>query len=61
MRANSGYHTAKTFSENYPLFDHAPSKMVASAVLGWRSLKNVILKGRQIINLAEEPTSPGRY
>ena len=47
------------FSENYPKFGHALSKMFAKSVLGRRSLKNVGFKGRQIISLPGAPTFLG--
>jgi len=35
----------KAFSENYPRFGHAPSKMVASPVLGWKIFKKCRFEG----------------
>jgi len=47
------------FSEDYPPFAHAPSKIFASPVLGRRSLNNVGFRSHQIINLPGAPTSHG--
>jgi len=45
----------KNFSENYPLFGHAPKQTLVSPVLGRKSLTNVTLKGSQIISLSGAP------
>ena len=36
---NSGFHTHKNFTENYPCFGHTPSNISASPVLGQKSFK----------------------
>jgi len=59
MLINSGFHTRNNLSENIPQFGHAPSELFASPVLGRKSLKNVGLKGRRIINLPGAPTCLG--
>jgi len=51
----SGFHVPKNFSENYALFAHAPIQTLASPVLGRKSLRNVALKGGQIISLSGVP------
>jgi len=43
--------TRQNFSENYPRFRHAPSKIFAISVLCRKILKNIGLKGRKIISL----------
>jgi hypothetical protein len=48
---NSVFDMWKDFSKKYPQFGYMPSKMFASLVLCWKSLKNIYLKGRQIISL----------
>jgi hypothetical protein len=50
---NSGFHTRKNFSEYYPKFGYAASKIFASPVVGRKSLKNAGLKRRQIISQPE--------
>lgn len=47
----SGFHMRRDFPENYLQFGHAPSKSLASSVLGRKKLKNIGFDGRQIINL----------
>jgi len=44
------FHTLKNFSENYPKFGKAPSKLFASLALGWRSLQNIGFKWRQTVS-----------
>jgi hypothetical protein len=56
---NSGFHTRKNVSEIYPKLWHASAKMFASPVLGRKSLKNIGLKGRQIISLPGKLTRLG--
>jgi hypothetical protein len=51
VSVNSGFHTRKNFSENFPQFWHTPSKRLASPILGQKSLKNIGSKGRHIISL----------
>jgi hypothetical protein len=48
---NSGLHKRKYFSENYPQPGHASITSVASPVLVQKTLKNTVLKGRQITSL----------
>jgi len=48
---NSGFHLRRDFSENYLQFGHAPSKRLASSVLGRKKLRRIDLEKRQIINL----------
>jgi hypothetical protein len=55
---NSGLHTWNIF-QNIMQFRHAPSKKFASPVLDWKCLKNISLKGRQIICLSEAPIYSG--
>lgn len=43
------FQTRKNFSENYPEFEHALSKIFAGPVLGRKSLKNVFLKGPNLL------------
>ena len=59
MLINSGFHTRNNLSENIPQFGHAPSELFASPLLGRKSLKNIGLKGRRIINLPGAPTCLG--
>jgi hypothetical protein len=44
---NSGVHTQKNFSENYPLFGHAVLKVFASPVLGQNHFKNIHFSGHR--------------
>jgi hypothetical protein len=55
----SGFLTRKNFSENHLHFRYAPWKMFASPVLGRKRLKNIVLKGRQIIRVIGAPTCLG--
>jgi len=48
---NSGLHKRKNFSENYPQMGHASITSVASPMLVQTSLKNTVLKGRQLTNM----------
>ena len=59
MLINSGFHTRNNLPENIPQFGHAPSELFASPLLGRKSLKNIGLKGRRIINLPGAPTCLG--
>jgi hypothetical protein len=43
--ANSGFHTLKNFSENYPKFWHTPSERFASPVLGQKMFKEYRFEG----------------
>lgn len=52
MLVNSGLHTRENFSENYPQLVHASITSVASRMLFQKSLKNTVLKGRQITSLS---------
>ena len=40
---NLGFHTRKNLIENFPKFGRAPSKIIASPVLGQKSLRGAIL------------------
>jgi hypothetical protein len=51
LTVNSGFNTRKKFSENYPQFGHVPSKRFATLLIVLESLKNIVLKARQIISL----------
>jgi len=55
----SGFHTRNNLSENIPQIGHAPSEMFGSPILGRKSLKNIGVKGRRIINLPGAPTCLG--
>jgi len=48
---NSGLHKRKNLSENYLQREHASITSDASPVLVQKSLKNAVLKGRQITSL----------
>jgi len=48
---NQVFHTRKNFSENYFQFGLASSNIFSGPVLRWKSLKNIGLKGCQIISL----------
>jgi hypothetical protein len=52
---NSGVHTRKYFSENYPLFGYAVLKIFASPILGQKHFKIIVFRGRQITGLPEVP------
>jgi hypothetical protein len=52
---NSDFHTRNNLSENIPQYGRAPSELFASPIFGRKSLKNVSLKGRRIINLPGSP------
>jgi hypothetical protein len=56
---NSDLHTWMNFSENYPQFGHALSKIFAKPVLRRQSLKDVGFEGHQIISLLGAPTLLG--
>jgi hypothetical protein len=52
-------HTRKNLSENYPQSRHAPSKSLASPILGQKGLNNIGFKWRKIISLPGAPTCLG--
>jgi hypothetical protein len=56
VQINSGFHTQSNSSENIPQFGHAPRELLGSPFLGRKSLKNIGLKGRRIINVPGAPT-----
>jgi hypothetical protein len=56
MVVGSGNHTQKKISENYLQFGYVNSKFSTSPLLSQKDLKDIALKGRQIINMPEEPT-----
>ena len=55
MLINSGFHTQNNLSENISQFGHAPSALFASPILSRKSLNNIGLKGRRIINMPGGP------
>jgi len=59
MLINSGFHTRNKLAENIQQFVNAPSALFASPILGRKSLKNIDLKGRRIINLPGASTCLG--
>lgn len=59
MLIKAGFHTRNDLSETIPQFGHVPSELFASPFLGRKSLKNIGVKGRQIINLPGVPTYLG--
>ena len=59
MLINSGFHMRNNLSANIQQFGHAPSEMFGSPILGRKSLKNIGVKGRRIINLPGAPTCLG--
>jgi len=60
MVVSSGNHTQKKISENYVQLGHIHSKISSSPILSQKDLKGIALKGRQIINMPEEPTCLGQ-
>ena len=56
---NTRFHTQNNFSGNYPQFEKAPSKMLASPVLGRKWIMDIGKKGRRIISLTGAPTNLG--
>jgi hypothetical protein len=56
---NSSFHKQKNFLENYPQIGASALRIFASPLLGRKSLKNIGLKGRQIINVPRAPTCLG--
>ena len=49
------FHTWNNFTENYLKYDHTPSEIFSSPVLGRIILMDVSLEGQQIINLLGAP------
>ena len=60
MLVNLDFHLQKNFSENYLQFGHAPSESSTSPSIGWESLKNIGVKGRQILAYPVRPRVSGR-
>ena len=57
---NSGFHARKIFfSGNYPKFGQTPSQIFSSPVLGRKIVKNIGLKGHNIISLPGAPKGLG--
>jgi len=56
---NLSLHIRKNFSENYLQFGHAPSESSTSPSVGWESLKNIGVKGRQILAYPGRPCVSG--
>jgi hypothetical protein len=52
-------HARKNLSEYYPLYGHAPSRSLASPVVGQKGLNNSLSKGRKIISLPRAPICLG--
>jgi len=56
---NSGFHMQNKCSDNYLQFVQVPSKMFCIPVIGRKSLKNISIKGHQIIYLPRVATCLG--
>lgn len=60
MLVNLALYIRKNFSENYLQFGHAPSESSTSPSVGWESLKDIGVKGRQILAYPGRPRISGR-
>ena len=60
MLINSSFHTRNNLSENIPQFGHAPSELFASLILGRKSIKNIGLKGSELLICPGRPHVLGR-
>jgi len=57
---NLALHILKNFFENYLQFGYVPSESFTSPFVGWESLKNIGVKGRQILANPGRPRVSGR-
>jgi hypothetical protein len=58
---NLAFHMRQNFPQNYLQFGHANSESSTSTVVGWESLKNIGMKGCQILACPGYPRVSGRH